>query len=299
MVQYLPFAAGGLGALCIVLLVWGFHLATAEQQVVGGIEVPREKSVKSDVFILIRLSDLIGQPFAGLAQAVVSDRMRTKIQNRLVAAGRPGGLTVEGYLQRKAGDVIFYTVLALIVLLTNGFMALIVLVYGLLVSDLHIYVARQNRQDQIQQTLPDFLDVLSVTVTAGLGFRHALARVSYSMPGALADEFQTALRQMELGASRREAFNELRERNASEALGQFVTALLQAEELGAPLSQALNDISADMRREYAQWARRQAQKLNPRITMVTVSTILPGLIILILGAMVLNMGSGLGRLFGG
>lgn len=299
MVEYLPFAAGGLGALCVILLVWGFHLATAEQQVVGGINMPRNKNTKSEIFILTRVSDMVGKPFSGFAEALINDRTRTKIQNRLIAAGRPGGLTVEGYIQRKTGDIIFYTIIALIVWSMNGMLALLVLAYGLLLADLQLYVARQSRQDSIAQTLPDFLDVLSVTVTAGLGFRHALARVADSMPGPLADEFKTALRQMELGASRREAFNELRERNASEAVGQFVTALLQAEELGAPLSQALTEISSDMRREYAQWARRKAQKLNPRITMVTMSTILPGLIILILGAMFLSMGSGLGRLFSG
>ena len=299
MIQYLPFAASGLGALCCVLLAWGFHLATAEQEVVGGIEVPQKDKTKSDVFILTRISDMIGRPFTGFAEALVHDRTRAKIQRRLIAAGRPSDLTVGGYLQRKTGDILFYGLISIIIYQMSGLLAILVFAYGLALTDLQIYVARQGRQDSIQQTLPDFLDVLSVTVTAGLGFRHALTRVSDSMPGPLADEFKTALRQMELGASRREAFNDLRERNTSEAVGQFVTALLQAEELGAPLSQALTEISADMRREYAQWARRRAQKLNPRITMVTMSTILPGLIILILGAMFLSMGSGLGRLFSG
>ena len=299
MIQYLPFAASGLGALCCVLLAWGFHLATAEQEVVGGIEVPQKDKTKSDVFILTRISDMIGRPFTGFAEALVNDRTRAKIQRRLIAAGRPSDLTVGGYLQRKTGDILFYGLISIIIYQMSGLLAILVFAYGLALTDLQIYVARQGRQDSIQQTLPDFLDVLSVTVTAGLGFRHALTRVSDSMPGPLADEFKTALRQMELGASRREAFNDLRERNTSEAVGQFVTALLQAEELGAPLSQALTEISADMRREYAQWARRRAQKLNPRITMVTMSTILPGLIILILGAMFLSMGSGLGRLFSG
>ena len=73
-----------------------------------------------------------------------------------------------------------------------------------------------------------------------------------------------ALRQMSLGASRRAAFEALRDRNASEQLSSFVAAQLQAEELGVPLSEALNDIAHDMRRAAHQAARRRAARATPR-----------------------------------
>lgn len=118
------------------------------------------------------------------------------------------------------------------------------------------------------------------------------------MPGALASEFQLALRQMELGTSRRDAFAALRERNSNEALNRFITALQQSEELGTPLTQTLHAISTDMRREDAQFLRRKAQQLNPRVTVVTAATMLPGLLLIIGGGMFLGSEIDLSVIFG-
>ena len=93
----------------------------------------------------------------------------------------------------------------------------------------------------------------------------ALQRVAEALGGPVGEEMLTALRQMELGATRREAFLALRARNDSESLSTFVGAQLQAEELGVPLSEALNDIAQDMRRAAAQDARRRAARAAPRI----------------------------------
>lgn len=298
MSAYLPFVAGALGALCCILLAWGFHLATAEQEVVGGIPQVQTAVNEEDVFILTRITELIGRPFTKLVLTILGPNGQAKTRRRIARASRAGTLTVERYAQRKAGDIVFYCCLGLIALNISTLITIIAVAYGLLVTDLQLWAQAQQRQENIQRALPDFLDVLAVTVSAGLGFRHALSRVADTMPGPLSEEFHTALQQMELGASRREAFDDLRSRNKSESLGQFVTALLQAEELGAPLAQALNEISVDMRRTYAQWARRKAQKVNPRITMVTLATILPGLLLLIVGAMLLGGQVDFGAIFG-
>ena len=146
------------------------------------------------------------------------------------------------------------------------------------------------RQERIERDLPDFLDILAVTVRAGLGYRLSLARVAESLGGPVGEEMLVALRQMELGASRRAAFEALRERNASEQLTSFVTAQLQAEELGVPLSEALNDIAGDMRRASHQAARRRAARAAPRVSLVVTSLIVPGTMILIIASIVLGSG---------
>jgi tight adherence protein C len=87
---------------------------------------------------------------------------------------------------------------------------------------------------------------------------------------------------MELGSDRRQAFLALRERNKSESLKSFVAAQLQAEELGVPLAEALNDIAGDMRRIAYQNARRDAQRAAPRVSLIVTTLIVPGAIILIL-----------------
>ena len=106
--------------------------------------------------------------------------------------------------------------------------------------------------------------MLTVTVGAGLGFRNALDRVSSELEGPLSEEVQTVLRQLSLGSSRRAAFEGLKERNDSETLQQFVTALLHAEELGAPLGDTLSAIATDMRKAFAQDARRRAARAPSR-----------------------------------
>ena len=133
--------------------------------------------------------------------------------------------------------------------------------------------------------MPDFLDILAVSVRAGLGYRYALRRVSEALEGPASEEMLTVLRQIELGQDRREAFLALRERNRSESLKSFVGAQLQAEELGVPLAEALNDIAADMRRLAYQNARRQAQRASPRVSLLVTTLIVPGSMILILLSM--------------
>jgi tight adherence protein C len=155
-----------------------------------------------------------------------------------------------------------------------------------------VLVSREGRlrQERIERDLTDFMDILAVTVRAGLGYRLALTRVSEALGGPVGEEMLVALRQMSLGASRRSAFEALRDRNASEQLSSFVAAQLQAEELGVPLSEALNDIAQDMRRSAHQAARRRAARAAPRVSLVITSLIVPGTMILIFVAMLLGSG---------
>ena len=124
-------------------------------------------------------------------------------------------------------------------------------------------------------------------MAAGLPFRVAMQRVSEYHDGPLSEELATTLREMKLGVPRRAALETLRARNRSENVASFVTALLQAEELGTPLADALRQISAEVRRERAQQVRRAAAKAMPQVSVVVTMTIVPGAIILIVGGMII------------
>lgn len=104
---------------------------------------------------------------------------------------------------------------------------------------------------------------------------------------------------LENGASVRGAFEHLRSRSDSEALGQFVTAFLQSTELGAPLAESLNQIAVDMRRDHAQRMRRKAARLAPRVTLVTSVVLVPGTLILLLVGLLVGSGVDFGALLGG
>jgi tight adherence protein C len=215
---------------------------------------------------------------------------RESIARRLDLAGRPGGLTVQRFIGLKGALALLVFALFGILALVGGSWPLAVVAAGLGWFAPEVFLARAGRlrQERIERDLPDFLDILAVTVRAGLGYRSALQRVAESLGGPAGEEILTALRQMDLGATRRDAFLALRDRNDSESLSTFVGAQLQAEELGVPLSDALNDIALDMRRSAAQNARRKAARAAPRISLIVTTLIVPGSIILILVSMILG-----------
>ncbi|WP_017569976.1 type II secretion system F family protein [Nocardiopsis halotolerans] len=295
-----PLAAALASALVVLVACYGLHLSMSRTRVGVGDPVARPPRTRSDgTFVLHRITEAIGRPFARSLESSLSQRRRASIAERIEAAGRPEGLTTERYLRRKAGEVLLYGAVGLLMLAAGNPVIGVVVLAFMGLTDLSLYVQGQERADRVQSQLPDFLDVLAVTVSAGMSFRAAVARVAESMPGVLSDEFSLALQQMDLGTSRREAFDLLRRRNRNESLSKFVTAIQQAEELGAPLSDTLVAISQDMRRADAQYMRRKAQRMNPRVTMVTAVTLLPGLLILIVGSMFLGTEVDLGVILGG
>src|SRR5699024_10693353 len=115
--------------------------------------------------------------------------------------------------------------------------------------------------------LPDFLDVLGVTVSAGLSFRQAIERVCSFHAWPLGEEMSVAIHEMSMGVSRREALIGVRDRTQSESVATFVTALLQGAELGVPIAQALGDIAEEVRRKRAQDVRQAAAKAAPKVSL--------------------------------
>lgn len=243
--------------------------------------------------------DRLGMRFAPLVLRLMGPKRVDAKRRRIDMAGNPGGLTIDRYAARRAVYGVFGTLLGLI-FLTNGspLFAVLTFAFGATAADGLIWQAIRERREVIDRTLPDFLDVLAVVVSAGLGFRQALDRVAERYEGPWADELRITLRQMDMGVSRRQAFDALRRRNASEQVAQFVSALQQGEELGSPIADTLIQIATDMRRTDAQNSRRRAAKTIPKATMVTLVFMLPATMILIAAGMFLGSGSDFGSILG-
>lgn len=226
--------------------------------------------------------DRMGMRYAPRVLRMMGPKRVDKVRRKLDMAGNPGGMTIDRYAARRAVYTSLGT-LAGLAMLMNGqtVLAVLLLVYGFFWTDVIIRSAISRRKDDIDRTLPDFLDVLAVVVSAGLGFRQALERVAEKYAGPWADELRITLRQMDMGVSRRDAFDQLRKRNESEQVSMFVSALQQGEELGAPIVDTLIQIANDMRRTDAQNARRKASKAVPKATLIITSFMLPGTMILI------------------
>lgn len=243
--------------------------------------------------------DRLGMRFAPLVLRLMGPKRVDAKRRKIDMAGNPGGLTIDRYAARRAVYGLFGFVMGL-VFFSNGssLFGLLTFAFGVTAADALIWQAIRERREVIDRTLPDFLDVLAVVVSAGLGFRQALDRVAERYEGPWADELRITLRQMDMGVSRRQAFDELRRRNASEQVSQFVSALQQGEELGSPIADTLIQLATDMRRTDAQNSRRRAAKTIPKATMVTLVFMLPATMILIAAGMFLGSGSDFGSILG-
>lgn len=243
--------------------------------------------------------DRLGMRLAPLVLRLMGTERAARKRKVIDRAGNPGGLTLDRYAARRAVYGIFGLVMAAVgVASGSALFTVVVLAFGWSAADLAIRQAIRDRRRVIERTLPDFLDVLAVVVSAGLGFRQALERVADHYEGPWADELRITLRQMDMGVPRREAFDQLRARNAADQVDQFVTALQQGEELGAPVAETLVQIAADMRRTDAQNARRQAARTVPKATMTTIAFLLPGTLILIAATFLLGSGTDFGSVLG-
>jgi tight adherence protein C len=291
----------GLGlalALCAVGVVYAVGLLRADAKLPDdlalALDVGRTRTTRTGNAI-----DRLGIRWAPMVLRMMGPARIAKMRARIDHAGHPHGLTVERYAARRAVYGALGGLTALLLLSRgNWFLALLLLGYGWGWADLGIWLAVRRRRDDIERTLPDFLDVLAVVVSAGLGFRQALERVNSVYTGPWSDEIRVALRQMDVGVSRRDAFDQLRKRNRSDQVGQFVTALQQGEELGAPIARTLLQIATDMRRTEAQNARRRAARMVPRATGVITVLLVPATMILLITGTVMGSQIHFGDVFG-
>jgi len=141
----------------------------------------------------------------------------------------------------------------------------------------------QERKDAILRDLPDTLDLLAISVEAGVGFEGALGIVCDHFNSPLAEEFSRTLKEMELGLPRREALQNLKKRTEVPELSNFVLALTQADALGMPIGRVLKTQAGEMRTKRRQWAREKAARLPVLILFPLILFIFPPVFIIVLG----------------
>ena len=147
----------------------------------------------------------------------------------------------------------------------------------------------KERKESIFRDLPDVLDLLAISVEAGLGFEQALAVVCENFVSPLAIEFSRTLREMELGLPRREALQNLKRRTEVPELSNFVLALTQADALGMPIGRILRTQAEEMRSKRRQWAREKAGKLPVKILFPLVAFIFPAVLVVLMGPAASNI----------
>lgn len=286
-------------AFAVLVAAYGLHLIRDDGTSQLGLSTEIEDNTQQ-VSVFVKLIDTLGIRTQQLIRKLYGPIHLKALDRRLKNAGNPEGLTLDLFIQRESG-FISLSILLLAVFTLLG-QPLYGLVFGIVFSGwmyLWLFQTVRKRQATIDRDLPDFLDVLAITVRSGMSFRSSLERVCDHFEGPTAEEMRKALHEMRLGVSRRDAFTAIKERCRSDNIDNFVAALLQSEELGTPIGEALTSIVKEIRRERAQQVRRAAAKAQPKVSLVATTTMVPGAMILMLGGMVYANRDMFSRLFGG
>jgi tight adherence protein C len=162
-------------------------------------------------------------------------------------------------------------------------------VLGYLVPQSMVSRKIRARQKDILLSLPNALDLLTISVEAGLGFDAAMARVTEKYHNTLAMEFTRVLNEVRLGRPRMEALDDMGKRNKVDDLNNFVQAIIQSEQLGVGIANVLRIQSEEMRRRRRQRAEEQGQKAPLKMLFPMVGCIFPTLFIVLLGPAVIKV----------
>jgi tight adherence protein C len=214
-----------------------------------------------------------------------------RLGKELVYAGSPVGWDAERILAMKILGILAFGsgafVVGRVLLDFTVFRTLIVVGLGVFVGYyLPEWVLRSKsgtRQKEIQRALPDALDLLSITVEAGLGFDAAMARVARQAGGPLGEELHRVLQEMQIGKTRADALRDLGDRTTIAELRAFVLAMIQADIFGISIAKVLQVQAREMRIKRRQRAEEQAQKVPVKIVFPLILCIFPSLFIVLLG----------------
>jgi tight adherence protein C len=216
------------------------------------------------------------------------------ISLKLMAAGLTRAFTPTGFLATKGflavGGLIFGTVAGASV--GGGARLLAALCFtaaGFFAPDYFVTLKARSRRERIRSQLPDALDLLAVSVEAGLGFDGAIAKLTEHMEGPLAEEFGLTLSEMKIGESRQDALKRMSERVDAPELSAFTRAIIQADQLGTSLGRILRVQAADTRLRRQAAAEEKAMKAPIKMLFPTVLFIFPAMFLVILGPAILNI----------
>jgi tight adherence protein C len=220
------------------------------------------------------------------------------VRKKFIFSGNGTADAIDRFLAIRVITVALVPVIFIVMYLWNPFnleglvqfVAFVLLSFALLVGPDAILSRRvEERQHAMQVQLPDVLDLLTISVEAGLGFEQALDRTVASVPGALSDEFARMLGEVRAGASRADAMRALEQRTNVPEVRSFVLAILQADTFGVSIGRVLRAQSEEMRIKRRQLAEERAQKAPVKMLIPMVFCVFPALFVVVLGPAIINI----------
>lgn len=212
------------------------------------------------------------------------------IEKKLIVAGNPGGMTPTTFLGQIGFTGVVCPAIATVLFMVLMKKVGLALLMGMFLSAILIVMqfnkistATKARKKAIVKNLPFALDLLTISVDAGLGFDSAVDKVVLNMDGPISDEFKRLLAEMRIGRPRKDALRDMIERTEVEELSEFVVAIIQADQLGIGLSKLLKVQAKQMRVKARQKAQEQANKAPVKMLIPMVMFIFPCIFAVLLG----------------
>jgi len=225
-----------------------------------------------------------------LGRRLTREDQLARIRHRLELAGNPPQWDVDRVIALKVLGLVagLLVGVAVPVLLHAGVLPLIGVatvfaIGGYFAPNMLIYQLGYDRTEQVRRDLPDALDLLTISVEAGLAFDAGLSQVARNTTGPLAQEFFRVLQEMQIGLGRAEAMRSLGDRTDVPELRAFVTSMVQADAFGIPIAQVLRVQARELRIKRTQRAEELAQKVPVKILFPLIFCILPALFVVIIG----------------
>jgi tight adherence protein C len=243
----------------------------------------------------------LARRLSGIGQKLTGKKRVGRTERRLAMAGNPADLRTLDFLGLKAvvalgaAGVTFLLFALITGDIAFGFIVAIALGgLGFIIPEIWLGRRIKKRRKAILRGIPDALDLLTISVKAGLGFDAALSKVVEKTKGPLADEFTRALGEIRVGKTRREALRDIVARTDVPALAKFIGAIIQAEQLGVSISKVLQVQSEQLRIERRQHAEEMAAKAPIKMLFPLVGCIFPAMFIVILGPAIILIAVNLG-----
>jgi len=222
-------------------------------------------------------------------------KTRASAERQLELAGRPYGWGATEFLGLRLFVAVVFGVLAFLIgsfsPSLSGLVKMLVplggAALGFFLPVLWLSSKIGKRKHEIVKSLPDAMDLLTITVEAGMGFDGALQKVAEKWDNELSRAFSKVVQEMRLGIIRREALRNMSYNMDVPDVTSFVAAIIQADQLGVSIAKILRIQSEQMRVKRRQRAEEQANKAPIKMLFPMVFLIFPALFVVLLGPAVL------------
>jgi len=285
-----------------VFLVTLFFVMPAFQKnaPAGGLEKltffdPKVKKERPNPTFKERIMLPVSRRFLSITRKALPKNLVESVSKRLELAGIQDNVKVDLFLGVKFFMpfifllVLFFISIFLNVPTTLKMILLVLVPVSYMFPDYYLKSKTAKRQELIRKSLPNALDLLTISVEAGLGFDMALYKVAENIKGVLGEEFKRVIKEMEIGLSRKDALRNLTKRTDVADLNTFILSIIQADIFGISTGKVLRIQSNEMRIKRRQAAEEKGMKAPVKLVFPTILFLLPALMIIVIGPAILRV----------